>query len=261
MSTDTSPSASAAVGRALARAPWGTIATIALVGVALSWLTGFLPVSSAILVTLTTALAAGLAWRSTPPRRVALGVGAALVVYGTFIGVGARARQLVVADAADRAPERLIDAAIAPLPANPRCWSLSSLSVTDDVVVLRRGVVLPFGGEPEQLCRARTGEPTAPLVPVAQPSSGPVRIQRTMRYPRAALAAVAGNCHAAVFFRWSRLPFHLVQGEQIVIGDLRYDFDASIGWAELALPPDGTPCPRFVPDWTPPREGLLSESP
>lgn len=35
MSTDPSPSASAAVGRALARAPWGTIATIALVGVAL----------------------------------------------------------------------------------------------------------------------------------------------------------------------------------------------------------------------------------
>ncbi|MGB0330923.1 MAG: hypothetical protein ACPGPE_03790, partial [Planctomycetota bacterium] len=35
MSTDPSPSASAAVGRALTRAPWRTITTFVLVGVAL----------------------------------------------------------------------------------------------------------------------------------------------------------------------------------------------------------------------------------
>lgn len=234
---------------------------LAVVGVALSWLTGFVPAASAAVVTLVTLLSGALAWRATPPRRVALAVGAALVVYGAFIGVGARVRQLVLASATDLDDERLVDAALAPLPANPRCWSLNSLSVTDRDVVLRRGVVLPFGGDPDRLCPARFGEPTAPLMPVDSVSTGAVRVQRTMRYPRAALVEVAGNCHAAVFFRWSRLPFHLVLGDQVVVGDLRYDFDESLGWAEVALPPEGTPCPRFVPGWTPPRATLLSDGP
>ncbi|MEQ9320123.1 MAG: metal-dependent hydrolase, partial [Polyangiaceae bacterium] len=86
---------------------------VALVGVALTWLVGFVPSSSAAVVTLVTILAGILAWRATPPRRVALAVGAALAVYAMFIGVGARVRQLVLAF--DRPGERLVDAAISPL--------------------------------------------------------------------------------------------------------------------------------------------------
>jgi inner membrane protein len=235
------------------------LALLALAGVALSWFTGFVPTLSAVAVTATTLIAAGLALRLTARHRAALAVGVALAVYAVFIGVGARVRQLVEdAIASDAADERLVDAALAPLPANPRCWSLNSLSVTADDVVLRRGVVLPFGGEPDELCPARFGEPTAPLVLATGLSEGLVRVQRIMRYPRAALTGLASHCQAAAFFRWSRLPFHHVVDGRTVLGDLRYDFDDSLGWAEITVAADDVPCPRFVPGWTPPREELLS---
>ena len=42
-----------------------------------------------------------------------------------------------------------------------------------------------------------------------------------------------------------------------LIGDLRYDFDETIGWAEVTIPPEGTSCPENLPNWTPPRADWL----
>ncbi len=42
------------------------------------------------------------------------------------------------------------------------------------------------------------------------------------------------------------------------VGDLRFDREADLGFAELAVDEPGEPCPRPVP-WVPPRADLLSQ--
>ena len=59
--------------------------------------------------------------------------------------------------------------------------------------------------------------------------------------------------------RWMRMPFATHDGERLVLGDLRYDRERGLGFAELGLPPDAPPperCPAHVPPWTPWREDL-----
>jgi hypothetical protein len=47
---------------------------------------------------------------------------------------------------------------------------------------------------------------------------------------------------------------------QTVIGDLRYDREVELSFAELELS-GAHPCPQFVPPWIPPRSDLLEDEP
>jgi inner membrane protein len=42
-----------------------------------------------------------------------------------------------------------------------------------------------------------------------------------------------------------------------VVGDLRYDREPELGFAEVEVGPSADECPRFRPPWVPPREDLL----
>jgi inner membrane protein len=49
------------------------------------------------------------------------------------------------------------------------------------------------------------------------------------------------------------------EGKGWLIGDLRYDREPDLGFAELALPDELPQCPRNVPPWMPPRSDVLKE--
>jgi hypothetical protein len=68
---------------------------------------------------------------------------------------------------------------------------------------------------------------------------------------------VAGDCQAAAAMRFIRVPWLATIDQSLVLGDLRYDREEALGFAEVALqdPPGG--CPRLVPNWRPPRADLL----
>jgi hypothetical protein len=68
---------------------------------------------------------------------------------------------------------------------------------------------------------------------------------------------VATDCEAAAAMRFIRVPWLAPVGPATVLGDLRYDREKTLGFAEIALqdPPAG--CPRHVPPWEPPRADLL----
>lgn len=132
------------------------------------------------------------------------------------------------------------------------------IGISDDgrEAILRRGEVTLYGMS--QLCNHRGffSTPTAPL----GPSSGGTehfRVEGTFRAPLAELRDLAHNCHAAAFMQWGRAPFWRRDENGTVIGDLRYDFDEQVGWAEVALPPAGSTCPENLPAWTPPRADWL----
>ena len=60
------------------------------------------------------------------------------------------------------------------------------------------------------------------------------------------------------FLRWSRVPFWLFEPEALVVGDLRYDREPELGFAEVSLP-RGAPeaCPENVPTWGTPRADVV----
>jgi inner membrane protein len=78
-----------------------------------------------------------------------------------------------------------------------------------------------------------------------------------VRTPRAQLTdIVANDCVAAAAMRFIRVPWLTRVDGELVIGDLRYDREKELGFAEIALGTNGQ-CPRFVSPWLPPRSDLL----
>jgi hypothetical protein len=68
---------------------------------------------------------------------------------------------------------------------------------------------------------------------------------------------VAVDCEAAAAMRFIRAPWLAEINGEPVLGDLRYDREKELGFAELALEDPPPRCPRLVPPWQPPRADLL----
>ena len=135
------------------------------------------------------------------------------------------------------------------------------MSSTETEYVAERGVVAPFPGHhPVQNCRTEPDEdaPTAPLVRLGRDEGRGLRWTGRFSAPLAELSTLAReDCFASAFLRWSRVPFWSDHdGNETLIGDLRYDRQRPLEFAELVLP-NGQECPRFVPNWTPPRQELI----
>jgi inner membrane protein len=229
---------------------------ILLIG--LAWLMPFVPMLSAALISLLALLSYTLCSRLEPLPRIGVVFAASLTVAGLFFWSHARAERL----ARESLPEgaTLADVVLTPSPGNPLCFTLWRVSTTETEYVAERGVVAPFPDHhPVQNCRTEPDEdePTAPVVRLGRNEGSALRWTGRFSAERSELSALAReNCFAAAFLRWSRVPFwSSVEGETL-IGDLRYDRDRSLEFAELVLP-NGEECPRFVPNWTPPREDLL----
>ncbi len=66
------------------------------------------------------------------------------------------------------------------------------------------------------------------------------------------------SCRARVFLRFARLPFWTeLPGTGLVLGDLRFDREPGLGFAELVVDRANDSCPPAIPPWTPPRAELL----
>jgi inner membrane protein len=225
----------------------------------LAWLMPFVPVLSAALISLIAILSFTLSSRLQPLPRIGAVFALALAVAGLFFWSHARAQQLARAGLPEGAV--LEDVVLTPSPGNPLCFTLWRVSSTATEYIAERGVVAPFPGHhPVQNCRTEPDEdaPTAPLVRLGRDEGTSLRWTGRFSAPLAELSALAReDCFAAAFLRWSRVPFWSTSSEQErLIGDLRYDRQRPLEFAELMLS-NGEACPRFVPNWTPPREALI----
>jgi hypothetical protein len=77
--------------------------------------------------------------------------------------------------------------------------------------------------------------------------------------PLGELAALARtNCQAAALLRFARAPFWFpVAGDSLHVGDLRYDREPGLGFAELRVRSGRPRAPPGVPPWRPPRADLI----
>lgn len=239
----------------------GALVAVLLLGLGLSWTTGFVAVPALAVLTLFAAAMGVAAWRLSAPRRIVAAVGAVLGVAAIFIAAGHVAQARLESALRRDFPNSVVrDLVTTPMPADPLCWQALAVStqgttyaVTRAALSLAPRVIAPA------TCGGRMGTPTAPLAPVRAVAPPGILYEGRFSAPAAALSTLdRESCLARAFLRWARVPFWVDGVEHgLVIGDLRYDRSPGLGFAELQVARHPTSCPRFVPSWTPPRAALL----
>lgn len=190
-------------------------------------------------------------------RRNRIALPAALTV-AVLVGFGAASR---TADAAlrarfatARAGEDVLDVVLSPRPATPWCWQGFVLS-RDPTSYHARSVVLSLapGLTAPLACDLRpVAARTAPMVGADLPADAAVIWGDRFEAPVGALAALAAeSCRVDAFLHFARAPFWDDDGERIIVGDLRYDFEPGTSFAEIVtvrtVPPDTRGCDNLPP--------------
>jgi inner membrane protein len=242
------------VGRALV----GALLALTIV---LPFLTGLVATPFAVLVALVTVGLTVVCLRLSRRARAWAGVGAVLGVYAVFSVASLVGASRVSGELGQRFPgEREVEVAVSPLPGNPLCISVLALSVSEEGdLVSRLGRTSLFPGlVPEGGCVLREEGYTARRRTVASPDAGKVKLTSEVRLPLAELRRHASRCDVHAFLRFARAPYFVEQPNgSLVVGDLRFDRNAAIEFAEMELPTTVGECPKRVPAWIPPRDQLL----
>lgn len=196
--------------------------------------------------------------RLRPGWRIVLGIGACLVTFGTLVTAASLARgHLAEAERAAFPNATTHDRVVTPAPGNPLCFSALLVQTADARFFVRQArVALLPGLLPAERCPRRfTGEPSAPLAPIAASATPHVTWQHQFMAPLDELRQLYHeDCVARAFLRFARTPFWT----STLLGDLRYDREPELGFAELERSePERRTCPDWVPPWRPPRSDVL----
>lgn len=229
--------------------------------IALCFFSGMVPQMLAVAYALLVAAMLLIGQRASTNIALAASVTVWLAATAMFAITAHQARARIDAVAARQFPGgALIDRIVTPMPVNPTCWEVMLLQKEADTAVIRRAMLAlsPAWLTADQcLSRSLDIPITAPLVPVPTEDSDAVKWYGQIGTPITTLAALAqSNCEAAAAFRFIRMPWLATVKDELVLGDLRYDREPELGFAEIVI--DASPnCPRLVPKWLEPRRDLL----
>jgi inner membrane protein len=248
------------VARSATRRAWrGFGVAIGLLAVGLGFTVGGVPAAVPLSCAL---LGAGLyaLWRE-PARRVA-GVWLALgLVLGSF-ALGSRlARARAERVPFEPAGARPFAMSSTPAPGNPLCWTLLVSAHTEHTLVVQR---VQLSLWPALIAAEACGRPTAGggtsagSLPIARPAADGWRVTARVELTLPELRELAArDCAARALLQFARFPFLARTADGTVLGDLRYDFEPGLGFAELALDPGGSACPTPPAPWQSPIGALL----
>lgn len=228
-----------------------------------AWLLPMIGWVTALVLTLGSALAVVASGRMGERGRALLALGGYLAVVVVF-GVGARLARTTLTDLVDAGSDgrprlSVADVVLAPAPGNPLCWQAVVVGQRDSAYVLEAAQVslLP-GVMPTSACHLGPFGASLGLRPSPRPPTPHAAFEGEHQAPLAELRELARtNCHVAAFLRFARVPFWLARGDDVYVGDLRYDREEDDGFAELEVPARPSGCPPWLPPWTPPRHDLL----
>ena len=239
------------------------VAVVLVVGIGLSWASGLVPASFATLLTLLTLGLAAVGRNLRARTALSCGIAAWLVVTAAYWATGRMADARLDALLAERFPAaRTLDVVLTPLPVNPVCREVMTAQVVGDRYVVRRGThsLLPAWLPASRCAELRlSGTSTAPLVAMAEPSTEEMDWVGELSLPRELPRTLARDyCAVSALFQFARVPWAVPQGDDWLVGDLRYDREPELGFAEIAVGP-ATDCPSYRPPWVPPRRDLLDD--
>jgi inner membrane protein len=235
------------------------VAIVLAAGVLLAWLTGFLLPASATAATLLTLamLAVGYRMRN---RAALIGVAVWSLVTLCFALGSARAKSRLDVLVRDALPAAVThDRVLSAIPSNPLCWAVLLVQTEGEQYVVRRASLSTL---PELLPASRCPRgpqgTTAPLARVALADSDALAWRGEFVHPRKEFVDLfRRNCEASALARFTRAPYTTRVDAKLVAGDLRYDREASLGFAEVELAEPPSACPEHVPPWIPPRNDVL----
>lgn len=200
--------------------------------------------------------------RRSSPRGATLGSATAMIaITATFFFSGRITEHRVESLAASTFPgEKSLDHVLTPLPTNPLCWDVLLIQTGDGRYVVRHGVVAtaPFILPAESCPSLGFGENrTAPMTPVRTSPTPRVKWLGEFSMDQAALVSIAEeNCEAREFMQFARAPFAVERERRQVLGDLRFDREPELDFAEIELASPPRHC-RFHVPWISPRGALL----
>ena len=189
---------------------------------------------------------AGLAGRSAIIGGLLLAIGFA----GAQSFISAHGKRLVQAHLLHLDPAtRVLDIAMAPLPANPLCWTFVSLEQARGAATyrLRRGMYSP--------APALTGLADCPAALSTATLAGTrqVGLGWQEEFALSRLQALAATCRGNAWLRFARMP--VLRPETAT--DARFSSGAA-NFSTMALgQPDLSPCPAGIPQWAMPRADLV----
>lgn len=238
-----------------------------VLGIALAalWYRPLVPRGHAVFFLLLTVLLLVVARKVSPSTRSLLASVCFALLAVTFVSSSRAAKGIVREQAARLFPAaRTLDIVATPLPANPFCWGVLLVQAEGAAYVVRTGRVatwpawLAVGSCPYD----ERSNPGAPLRALHVPNDVRLSLQTEYRAPLASLRALLqGRCEGRAFSRFSRVPYVTdpISDGTRVLGDLRYDRNPGLDFADLALSEREGECPKYVPPWLPPRADLSSE--
>ena len=242
--------------------PARAFVVLALVaGLYLAFVTGMVAAGSIAFYCLLVVAMLALGRYAAPKIALCAAVGACLLTTALFAVTSREAARRVDAYAAQHLHDwTIVDRVLTPLPMNPFCWELIMIESNQRDYALRRAIVSLAPSRMASLqCPMRTmmGAISAPLRRVAAPDPAVVHWHGEIVLSRDALRDLARtSCEAAALLRFARAPWYAEHGDRRVIGDLRYDREPALGFAEIDLA-RAARCPGYVPPWVPPRSDLL----
>lgn len=202
-----------------------------------------------------------LRWRSGPQAKGPLifGICSILAFVGLQHQSSQQARQAVTLDAQLRDPSStVLDVALAAFPANPVCWTFTSIEANQQTgqYRLRRGVLslapqlLPISNCPPSMSELPPSARAAPMLGITWEEQGSLAQLRQLQQ---------SNCHFDTWMRFARMP-SLVGNNA---SDLRFVRGGSHeNFTTLRLREfDDVECSPHVPQWNAPRTDLLRPAP
>lgn len=228
-----------------------------VVGILLTLFSGLVPWFCSIPLA-----AAGLIlWKGTrkfsPGHRTTLAILAAVLPILLFSFTSRYLKRDFALKFADTGGLVLKDIVLSPSPANPFCWSLFTLETYDNgkAYRIRSGVLAPVPSlVPPDRCHAiDPKERTAQWLPTtASPEESVLWFGEIRNTVEGLRKLAASHCQVAAFLRFARVPFFQEAGRDILMGDVRYDRQRGLGFAEIQALRQPLRCPEFVPPWQEP---------
>jgi inner membrane protein len=231
------------------------------------WVPFVLPSSRAAVLTV-----AGLAFlvgRLGSERfRATFAVAAGLVIALVFVGAS-RLATAELSRASDGAFPALTahDFVLSPMPANPACWEAMVVGEQGSRYRVLRASVALWPLRARECTAGSDVEPTALVQALERPDRGGVRWVSEYVAELSELRRLArDDCRFRALLKFARLPYYTEVTPATpsrepgrFAGDLRYDRDPGLEFADMRLPHDvqGGECPRFIPGWLEPRRLLL----
>ena len=238
------------------------VAAVLAIGIGLALFSGLVPLLPAIVLIVVIGALLLLAWRTTQQKALAAGVALWLAVTATFVVSSQVAGRRIEAIASTLFPNaHSIDHVLTPMPANPLCWEVMLVQTQSGSVIARRTMLaLAPSLIPADGCLSRSLDlpSSAPLARIPTPDTAELHWYGEIATEVDRLRnRLATDCEAAAAMRFIRVPWLATVGQAPVLGDLRYDREKALGFAEIALHDPPGACPRWVPQWRPPRADLL----